>query len=619
MSIYNGLDNSVARIIHRTAEDPRTEMMYAADFSGSAVKPSPTSSDDWLDVGNIEAEVVGVDRSTLTHVNDFSQNEINATDVLMDPRVKAFKFNADYSNPYHEWTNDPVEARLFKQWRLEELKLQHEQEVERHETAKKATLEWEQANKLLFFGDPEKQYLGKYGKWAPNPAQDVVLKHLKKDIENVKILTYLGANRIGKTSLTTGILAVSLSIGHYPWENPKDVGTWIWDRLKWKGPIKGRIVGQDWEKHLKAVILTTIRELWPKSFGIESRKNNIGVDAYWTFPKGATVELMSNNSEAAVFEGASLHWVIYDEPPTRDIRVACARGLVDNNGIELFAMTLLKEAWVDKEVVNLLDADGNPDPSVFNVHADIYNNEGYGISKEGIEQFKKVLNEDEIKSRIQGIPAYKAGLVLEIDRKEHYVDWFEVPSNWMIDVAIDIGVAKPHDILIMATSEPNFKYVIKGEQIRGDGQMVADWIIKFIDKNHLRLNRVIVDPLAKSDRNNENSTYEKIDMHLNRFGYYLETGSKDKEDGIQRINDHLDTRYGSPSLFFFRNAGPRVFRQLENWMFDENGKPSKEDDDAGENLYRLMLLGTKYEEAEDEEDTPQRIIESSGRNKVTGY
>ena len=149
--------------------------------------------------------------------------------------------------------------------------------------------------------------------------------------------------------------------------------------------------------------------------------------------------------------------------------------------------------------------------------------------------------------------------------------------------------------------------------------MVADWILKYVEKNQLRLNRVIVDPLAKSDRNNENSTYEKIDMQLNRYGYYLEIGSKDKEDGIQRINDHLDSRYGSPSLFFFRNAGPRVFRQIENWMFDDNGKPSKEDDDAGENLYRLMLLGTKYEEEDEEESDIVVETKTSTRNPVTGY
>lgn len=593
--------------------------MYATDFNGPAI-PKTDAEDDWLDVtGAIDVEAYSTGVDGLVNVNEFTKEELNCTDVITDPRVKAFKFNEDYSNPYHEFTNDPVEARLHLMWRAEELKAAHATEVDRHNAAKKATLEWEQKNKLLFFGDPDRQYLGKYGKWSPNPAQDVVFKKLKADIESVKILTYLGANRIGKTMLTTGIMAISFSIGHYPWEKPEDVGTWIWDRLKWKGPIKGRIVGQDWEKHVKAVVISTIKELWPESFNIAVKKNNIGVDAYWTFPDGNTVEIMSNNSDSSVFEGASLHWTIYDEPPSRDVRVACARGLVDNNGIELFAMTLLKEAWVDKEVVNLLDGDGNPDPSVFNVHADIYNNEGFGISKEGIEQFKKVLNEDEIKSRIQGIPAYKAGLVLEIDRQKHYIDPFEIPTNWLIDVAIDIGVAKPHDLLVIATSEPNFKYVIKGEQIRGDGQMVADWILKYVEKNQLRLNRVIVDPLAKSDRNNENSTYEKIDMQLNRYGYYLETGSKDKEDGIQRINDHLDSRYGSPSLFFFRNAGARVFRQLENWMFDDNGKPSKEDDDAGENLYRLMLLGTKYEEEDEEESDIVSETKTSTRNPVTGY
>ena len=918
--------------IKHTAPDPREELMYADEApvspldyvdntQGSHIPHHPSTHiaepDDWLRTEPItlEAEARTVEVDGLRKVSEFSKEELATVAVMQDPRLKLFDFKEDYSNPYPEFTDDPVIARLHKQWRMAELKHSYQLELERVEAAEKKTREWEDKNKILFFGDPEKQYLGKYGKWGPNPAQDLALKAFKEHPELIKILTYLGANRIGKcisistkvstiegeltveellsrgtsfyvwawdelsrklvpalasapfkkeiqyqcyrvlmsdgrwieaadehriltktgwrfvkdiydeslqrpsvspspllsnlgialvalvpsvlrlfgkrlgylggcfagfrrcggrllsclrnvltssplqvdvqlhdaasshldgrgykhtntrllkfshlsilgdllrfsglfgaflartfspfwsrcfarslvsrlfsnavallrrvfvshlvppaissypyfpplvgdnriisiepigvkdcydfsveglhnylaggvinhnSSLTTGILALSFCIGHYPWEDPEKAGKWVHKALGWKsGTIRGRIVGQDWEKHIKAVLIPTIKEFWPESFGVTPKKNNTGVDAYWTFPDGSTVEIMSNNSESAVFEGAGLHFCIYDEPPKRDVRVACARGLVDNNGVEVFAMTLLKEAWVSKEVVNLLDEEGNPDPSVFNIHADIYCNEGFGISREGINQFMKVLTPDEISARIRGIPAYMSGLVLKLDRKTHYIDAFDVPSHWPVDVAIDIGVAKPHDILFRAISERGFCYVIHAAEVRGDGTAIADYIIKFGSRYNLRINRVIVDPLAKSDRNNENSTYEKIDIHLNRFDLYLETGSKQKEDGILNINNALESTFGSPSLYFFRNASPKMFRQLENLVYEDNGSVSKEDDDAFENLYRLMLLDTRYEEPldEDEEREYAASLKSadSGRNRVTGY
>ena len=142
-----------------------------------------------------------------------------------------------------------------------------------------------------------------------------------------------------------------------------------------------------------------------------------------------------------------------------------------------------------------------------------------------------------------------------------------------------------------------------------------------MNRSGIRINRVIVDPLAKADKNNENSTYEQIDMHLSRFGLYLEVGSKDKEDGIRRINEYMETVHGTSGFFLLKDASPngRAVRQIENWMYDEDGKPSKDDDDVCENLYRLFLLNTIYEEMEDIDDHEQKPPVNDTRNKVTGY
>lgn len=474
---------------------------------------------------------------------------------------------------------------------------------------------YESANKLLYFNNPDKGYLGKHGKWEYNPIQKKYFGALKDPRKNKFCL--VGANRISKTFSSTGCTAPTVLRGHFPWEDVEVVGNWMWEARGWEPPIKIRIVGQDWEKHVKSVLISTIKELWPASWNLEVRKNNVGVEAYYKDAySGSTIEIMSNKSEADLFEGWSGHCVIYDEPPKQDVRIACARGLIDFNGIEVFAMTLLKEPWVETEIIDAVNEDGTPDQSVFSVVGEIGCNVGFGITQKGVDNFAKTLTEEQKLIRLKGISAYKSGLILDIDKNEHRIPRFDIPSNWMVDVAIDIGVAKPHDILYMATATDNRKYLFLEENLKGDGEAIGDSIIKKVNRYNLRVNRVICDPLAKADQNNENSTWEKIERSLGRHDMFLEAGSKDKDDGIIAMNNLFKTVNNMAALFIFQDL-PITCRQLYGWTYDKEGKPSKRDDDMCENAYRLMLLGTEYEEPYVEEYETYRP--NNGKDMITGY
>lgn len=434
-----------------------------------------------------------------------------------------------------------------------------------------------------------------------------------------------GANRISKTFSTSGVSVCLALRGCFPWEDPNISGRWFWELRNWEPPIKIRIIGQDWEKHVKVVVVPALKELLPKSWGIIPRKNNLGVEAQWLDPAtGSQIEIMSNNSESAVFEGAKFHMLIHDEPPKRDNRIASIRGLVDYCGIEIFAMTLLSEAWVDKDVINATLPDGTPDPTVWSIVGDIQQNVGFGLTQEGVDQFAKALTDDEKSARLRGVPSYKAGLILKIDKKVHMVERFKIKAHWPVDIAIDIHPAKPQHILFIATDERNFKYVCFEIVGHGDGEWVADEIIKKVKTHNLRVNRIIIDPFAKGDQNNENSTYDKINRALGRYGYFIQVATKDKDDGILIINSLLWTANNMPALFFFRDL-PVFVRQATNWMWadpkemasgQKEVKASKQDDDQCENLYRLMLLNTQYDEPEDDDYSPQQ---SQSKNHVTGY
>jgi len=420
---------------------------------------------------------------------------------------------------------------------------------------------------------------------------------------------------MGKTTIDT-IIGLSTLYGEWPWNHEKL-------HFKHAKPRKVRYVGQDWEKHIQAVVIPTLKDWWPSMRRLGPtkdgpKKNTQGIAALWLDEKtGSTLEIMSNKQESELHEGWEGDLIIYDEPPTRAIRVANARGLIDREGRELFAMTLLKEAWIHKEVIKAKNPDGTPDTSVFNVHGDIYCNLGYGLTQAGIDQFSKTLTDEEKEARLLGIPSYMSGIIYPtFSRKQHLVKRFQIPLDWIVDIAIDIHPREKQAVMFMATDPRNERYIFHEIWDHGDGTWVGEAIIRVIKANALRVGSIIVDPLAKGDKNNPNTTFDKIDAVLCNHGYVLDTATKDRESGIIQVKNHLVGPNNKPSIFFFDDLRVTI-DEIENYMWDEEKqKPQDKDDHFCENLYRLLLLNTRWYEIEEEEDYEQKAV---GGSKWTGY
>jgi hypothetical protein len=461
--------------------------------------------------------------------------------------------------------------------------------------------DYKDANKIEYFNTPT---------LPANPLQAELFSTYTDPY--YKTFTYTGSNRIGKT--TTGcIVTISTMIGRYPWDGTRLPFTH-------NKPRKVRIIGQDWDKHISKVVIPALEEWWPKSRVVTKKKNNMGVDAFWKDEQtGSTLEIMSNNQDSDLHEGWHGDLIYYDEPPKRDIRVANARGLIDRQGRELYCMTLLKEAWVDQEVIKARNADGTPDRTVYNIQGDIWSNVGFGITKEGVDQFSKTLNEEEYSARILGKPSYLSGLVAKnFDRKVHLKRRFVIPLDWIVDIAIDIHPRKEQMILFIATSPKGDRYICNEVWEHGDGKWVGETIVRIIDRNKYRVGQVICDPLAKGDSNNDNTTFDKIDMILSNHGMYLKVACKDKQSGIIELNNHLLGPNNEPSLFIFDDL-IRTVKEIEGWMYDaDTQKPAKVNDDAMECLYRLLLLDTQwYPPADKDEEDDYRVKDTA--NQWTGY
>jgi len=449
---------------------------------------------------------------------------------------------------------------------------------------------------------------------GPNPKQAQILEAFLDPA--FKTFGLSGGNRLGKTSLLV-ILSFSTLFGKYPWSNQT-----LLHLYPHKHPRKIRYVGQSWHDHIKTVVIPEMEKWWPANRKVEKHGNGIITDTTWVdVQTGGSIEIMSNNQDSKEHEGWSGDLIVFDEPARREIYIANARGLVDRRGREVFGATLLNEAWIDREIVKKTGADGKPDKSVFWINGTIYDNVGYGISREGADDFLNKLTDKERQARIYGIPEYMQGLVYpQFKRKDHLWEWFKMPLHWMVDIGIDIHPRERQAVLFVATDPRNERYICDEIWDYGDGTWVGEEVIRRINQNSYRVNRVVIDPLSKGDSNNAETTYQKIANVLGRYGFALEVASKDKDAGILEVKKHLKGPNNRPSIFLLDNC-IRTLYEIEGYMWNKDtGKPLDKDDHMMENLYRILLLNTQYVEPEEEVRVySQRTAADVGRNACTGY
>ncbi len=491
---------------------------------------------------------------------------------------------------------------LTRKQKIERLKQLKIQKIE----LQKKMIEYRNNNILEFFDHSPNP--------GPNPKQAQVLEAFLNII--FKTFGMSGSNRLGKTTLLT-IIGLCVVFGEYLWDH-----TSLLHLFPHKKPRKVRYVGQGWNDHIEAVVIPELAKWWPKNRPVETHGNGIIRDTFWRDKQtGGTIEIMSNSQQSKKHEGWKGDLILYDEPPRREIYVANARGLVDRRGREVFAATLLDEPWIDREIIKKMGEDGKPDNSIFWVDGTIYDNIGYGITAEGVEEFKNKLNEGETQTRIYGKPEYLQGIIYsDFTRRTHLFPHFKIPLNWMIDIAIDIHPRERQAVLFLATDPREDRYICDEIWEHGDGTSIGDAIVRKVNQNSYRVNRIVIDPLSKGDSNNPETTYKKVFNALAAHDLSLETATKDLDAGILSVKEHLMGPNNKPSLFLLDNCMYTLF-EIEGYMWDKKrpGKPLDKDDHMMENLYRLCLLNTKYVDVDQDMAYRADSEQSMGRNQTTGY
>lgn len=472
-------------------------------------------------------------------------------------------------------------------------------------------------------------------------------------------------NKVGKTALAANI-GTSWCLGYEPWnivskDHPKAVRVkdeyYHQSSLGKDPPVRLRITGEDWTHSVGQVIVPEFKKWAPKGT-YETKKNSQGVEFFWKWHNGSTIEIMTHDQEVKLFESWIGDGWIADEPPPYPIWSAMSRGLFTSGGKVLMLTTPLRQAWVLDELV----LSGRPDvgvltdlniwdnPALYQADVDVLVEHGLSdaqieefmqasmkfkdapgvlkkimvdkfgeedgdvrwgdaLQKLKIERFAQDIPESERMPRLYGqFKSLVGRVVKDYNPDIHDIEPFEIPADWPVTCLIDFHLGKPHAISFFATDPRGIDYIIDEVWENMNAEGVADELIRRKRKHGWRLDMAQIDPLSKGDtgfiKNRLGDVQDSFTIIRNRLsphGINLQVASKDKTSGVVNLQGKFKGPNGMPTMYMF-NTCIMHRHQLLRWVYDDdpkNPKPLKEDDDFPENMYRFTLCGVRYSDLAD--------------------
>lgn len=342
-----------------------------------------------------------------------------------------------------------------------------------------------------------------------------------------KIRQYIGGNRSGKTTA-----AVAECIFYLKGEHPY--------KPVWEPPVFGRTIGVDFVRGVKGILIPQFERWmppsllkggsWTRSFDSESRTLSL--------TNGSTLEFMSYEQDTDKFAGVPRHFTHFDEEPPKHIYNECKARLIDYNGDHWFSMTPVEGmTWVYEEIFEK-GSQTDPNAHIFVVIADMTDNPY--ISQDGIDNFLRDLDEDEIKRRESGQFVSLGGLVFKKFKPEtHVVSQYIPPRSWQWYASVDHGINNPTAWLWHAVS-PDDRVVTFWEEVHSD-MIISQWAVKFhqtcemlkVDPDKL----IIVGDPAGKQRNQVTGT--SVHTEYAKHGIYIGDGNNDVEVGVLKMQDYL--------------------------------------------------------------------------------
>lgn len=378
-------------------------------------------------------------------------------------------------------------------------------------------------------------------------------------------------------------------------------------KTRWSPPIKVRIICADWERHAKEVIIPKLYQYFTLDQMVKlgdayGKKNQIGVESFFQYKNGSTVELMTSNLQPKAYEGWTGHIIAADEPFDKFIYDASVRGLSETDGVFLFTLTSVDSSydWILNDVIESTNEDMQKNIGcVRGVHA--YANTF--IPKTNFDKVALNWDEKTKKARFGGEWYSGQGKVWpEFNYDTLVCDEFKIPTDFPVVAMIDYHACIEQAVGFYAFDKPGYKYVIDEiwEKLIPAPEEIADEIIRRKIANGWRLESAYIDPFSvgahKMVQNrgvNLQDAFSVIEARLSRHDIVLYIADKDKKSGIENVRGWLKGVNGLPTLRIFKKCKRHIY-EMKKWELDDNGKPADKDDHMCENIYRVSLTGTEW-------------------------
>lgn len=324
------------------------------------------------------------------------------------------------------------------------------------------------------------------------------------------------------------------------------------------------------EVHLKEM------DKWVDLSEVEQIKNGKPYVNELVFKNGSRILFMFHEQEDATFESMEMDWVIYDEPPLKRIFTALSRGqrTKGSKPWTLIIGTPLAAAWLRQDLFEPWERGERDDVECFRGSTE----QNKDNLKEGyIEQFSKLLSEEEKKIRLEGQWFDLGGLALKhlIKPEIHYIPKFAWPADDPVVIAIDPHPSKAHCAVAIGRSKRTKRRYVIGEL--SAKATAKDFAVRLMEwSREWKVVDWVVDSLGSSDGTG-NDGFKSFIQVLKDCGIRCRaTSFEDKSDEawIDRIRTVLEVpeeadNYGErlPKLQFFDSCY-NVRRDLENvsWL-----------------------------------------------------
>lgn len=441
------------------------------------------------------------------------------------------------------------------------------------------------------------------------------------------IILYSGANGVGKTATCVNILA------HQFWPTGENA--------YFNGPLfkdfphmrRGRIISTP--TNVEKNIIPEMKDWFPQG-KYTTAKGNKKFESIWKTNTGWTFDIMTYEQAVEEFEGITLGWAWFDEPPPEAIfKATVARmrrgGIIIIGATPLAGSAYLYDAFAKGNYsVEMKSSESGTmmryERKVAYIEADIesacrtHGVRGH-LRHEDIQNIIAEYDEDEKQARIYGKFQHLVGMIFKrFSRNVHVIPAFNIDlRRFSVTEHLDPHPRNPDATLWLAVDRNGTKYVVDELFIKvNDTEELATKIKA--KASQYRITRRTIDPSAFIVNQHETDGLS-LQGRLSAYGLTYQEATKSRAQSDRRITDALNYTeinghmVKAPELYIFDTC-PRTIYELEHYrwqeytgksadLHDKKAKPVDKDDHMIENLGRALFAEPHFTPMERQQNIVQ--------------